>query len=153
MTYVEDLRSIIGHKLIILNGSITFIQNDKGQILLQQRTYPHGTWGLPGGLMELGESTEQTARREVQEETGLTLGKLTLLGIYSGENYLCKAQNGDEFYVVTTAYTTADYIGEVVVNDNESLRLEWFNIKNLPEPIERTHQEIIKDYIKKTRNH
>ena len=146
MGYVEDLRAIIGPRKIILNGCIAFIQNPNGQILMQQRAYPYGKWGLPGGLMELGESTEETVRREVLEETGLQLGKLNLFGVYSGENYLCTAQNGDEFYVVTTVYTTSEYHGEVSVNDHESLSFEWVDINDLPENIARTHSEIIGDY-------
>ena len=149
MGYIEDLRSIIGNKRIILNGCIAFIYNKQEQILMQQRKYPYGKWGLPGGLMELGESTEETVRREIFEETGLTLGKLTLFGVYSGKNYLCIAQNGDEFYVVTTVYTTSEYFGELLINDDESLAFEWININNLPENIAGTHKEIISDYIKR----
>jgi ADP-ribose pyrophosphatase YjhB (NUDIX family) len=116
---------------------------------MQQRKYPHGKWGLPGGLMELGESTQEMAKREVLEETGLIIGELKLFGVYSGENYLCTAQNGDEFYVVTTVYTTTEYHGEVLINDDESLAFEWININNLPENIAGTHKDIINDYIRK----
>ena len=148
MGYIEDLRAIIGHKCIILNGSIAFIENQEGLVLMQQRTHPYGKWGLPGGLMELGESTEETLRREIFEETGLTLGNVTLFGVYSGKNYLCKAANGDEFYVVTTVYVTRDYTGDLCINDDESLAFEWVDINNLPENIARTQLEIIRDYIK-----
>ena len=148
MGYIEDLRKIIGHMPIILNGCIAFIENSQGQILMQQRKYPYGKWGLPGGLMELGESTEETVRREILEETGLTLGKLTLFGVYSGKNYLCIAQNGDEFYVVTTVYIANEYSGDVCVNDDESLAFEWVDIGNLPDNIARTHAEIISDYLR-----
>ena len=149
MGYIEDLRSMIGHKRIILNGCIVFIRNPQGQFLMQQRKYPFGKWGLPGGLMELGESTEETVRREVLEETGLRLGALSLFGVYSGKNYLCIAQNGDEFYVVTTVYTTSEYSGNVSICDDESLTFEWVDIHNLPDNIATTHQEIIRDYILK----
>ena len=98
--------------------------------------------------MELGESTEETVRREIEEETGLKLGKLSLFGVYSGKNYLCIAKNGDEFYVVTTVYTTTEYYGEVSVMDDESLKFEWTSIHALPENIARTHKEIIDDYIR-----
>ena len=152
MGYVEDLRAVIGHRPIIFPGCIAFIENARGQILMQQRKYPLGKWGLPGGIMELGESTEETVRREVLEETGLTLGKLTLFGVYSGKNYFCVAQNGDEFYVVTTVYTTSDYHGEVSVNDGESLTFEWVDIGNLPENIAGTHAEIISDYIRRRKS-
>jgi len=148
MSYIKELRELIGHKRILLPGCIAFIRNAAGQILMQQRAYPYGKWGLPGGLMELDESTEQTARREVKEETGLTLGKLSLFGVYSGEGYHCKAQNGDLFDVVTIVYVTDDYKGEVAVMDDESLSFEWFDLDKLPENIAGTHTEIIRDYIK-----
>ncbi len=46
--------------------------------------------------MELGESTVETAVREVREEINLTVENLKLLGVYSGKDHLCKAENGDE---------------------------------------------------------
>ena len=97
--------------------------------------------------MELGESTIETTRREILEETGLTLGELSLFGIYSGNKYLCIAQNGDEFYVVTTVYRTSEYSGNLSVNDDESLKFEWIDKHNLPEDIAGTHREIIRDYL------
>ena len=102
--------------------------------------------------MELGESTKETVIREVYEETGLSLGELSLFGVYSGKKYLCIAQNGDEFYVVTTVYTTSEYTGKLSVNDDESLRFEWVDIHDLPENIAGTHREIIDDYIKAKTN-
>jgi len=146
--YIEKLRAIIGNMRIMLPGCVVFIRNKAGQILMQQRKYPYGKWGLPGGLMELEESPQDTARREILEETGLKLGNLTLFGVYSGANYLCVAQNGDEFQVVTTVYVTGDYSGEVAVMDDESLAFEWFDVDKLPKNIARTHLEIISDYVK-----
>ena len=151
MGYIEELRVIIGHRRIILPGCIVFIENAHGQILMQQRTYPHGVWGLPGGLMELGESTEETVRREVLEETGLVIGILKLFGVYSGKGYQCLAENGDEFDVVTTVYTTSDFSGEVNVMDNESLNFQWFDLDCLPSPIAGTHRKIVADYITQNR--
>jgi 8-oxo-dGTP pyrophosphatase MutT (NUDIX family) len=56
----------------------------RGRLLLQQRRFPAGTWGLAGGLIELGESSEETCRREIWEETGLIAGSLQLINVYSG---------------------------------------------------------------------
>ena len=54
-----------------------------GQFVLV-RQWRHGedrlTWEFPGGVMDKGETPEETARRELLEETGFKIGKLTLLG-------------------------------------------------------------------------
>ncbi len=49
----------------------------RGKILLEKRKNEpgRGQWSIPGGLVELGESVEQTAIREVKEETGLEVEK------------------------------------------------------------------------------
>ena len=147
MGYIDELRKKIGHMRILLPGCNAIIRNNAGQILLQQRTYPRGKWGLPGGLMELGESTEETIRREVKEETGLDLGKLTLFGVYSGEGYRCKAENGDLFDVVIIVYITDDYSGKAEVMDDESISFEWFDFTSLPENIAGSHRRIINDLL------
>ncbi|MFS0672135.1 NUDIX hydrolase [Ornithinibacillus sp. 179-J 7C1 HS] len=149
MGYIEDLRKIVGHRPLILVGAVVIITNPNGNILLQQRKFPHGVWGIPGGLMELGESTEEVARREVMEETGLTIGKLHLIGVYSGKNHFMIAENGDQFYVVTIAYYTDEYEGEIEVDQSESIRFEFFNPQELHGKVVGSHREIIIDYIKK----
>lgn len=58
--YVSELRKLVGHRPLILVGATTIIINDENKILLQKRkTTAYGRWGLPGGLMELGESIEE----------------------------------------------------------------------------------------------
>lgn len=148
MGYVEELRSLIGHKRVILNGSAVIVVNKDGLILMQQRKHPYGRWALPGGLMELGESTIDTARRELLEETGLIIRELTLLGVYSGKEYLCSAANGDEWYVVTAVYIANNYSGTLTINDDESIALKWIDPGKLPSDTAKTHKDIISDYLK-----
>jgi 8-oxo-dGTP pyrophosphatase MutT (NUDIX family) len=148
MGYVEEIRALVGKRPLIFPGSVVVIADDKGRILLQQRRHPEGAWGLPGGLMELGESTEDAARREVLEETGLTMGKLNLINVYSGEKYFIVAANGDQFYVVTTAYSTSDVKGELVVDQEESIQFKYFEKDELPEYIVKSHREVIDDYLR-----
>ena len=148
MGYIEQLRALVGHRRLILCGSSVVIRNEKGELLLQQRVYPEGRWCFPGGLMELGESTEDTARREVFEETALTVGALELIGVYSGPDSLCRAANGDEWYVVNVSYTTEEYSGELKINDGESAALRWFRIEEIPETLVATHKKILADYLR-----
>jgi 8-oxo-dGTP pyrophosphatase MutT (NUDIX family) len=98
--YIRELRSLVGTRPLILVGAVVIIQNDNYQILLQHRK--DGNWGLPGGLMEPGESLEETAIREVYEETGLTLNRLTMLELFSGPELYLKLKNGDELYSVNS---------------------------------------------------
>ena len=84
MNYVQQMRSLIGHRLLLLAGPNVIITDARHQILLQLRK--GGTWGLPGGLLEPGESLEQTAVREVKEETNLDVRNLLLLGIFLDRN-------------------------------------------------------------------
>ena len=81
--YVKQIRTKIGHDLLMLAGACVILENDRGQILLQQRS--SGKWGLPGGLLEIGETLEETAIREVKEETGLVVTDLKQLHTFSGD--------------------------------------------------------------------
>ncbi|SRR5690625_3678152 len=148
MGYVEDLRKIVGTRPLIFVGAVCLMINEEGQILLQQRRFPKGKWGIPGGLMELGESTEDVARREVLEETGLIVGELHLINVYSGPKHFIKAENGDEFYVVTTAYYTTDFTGEMKIDKSESIRFKYYELEHLPEDMVGTHRTIINDFLK-----
>lgn len=149
MGYIEDLRKIIGKRPIILVGSVVILVNKKGEILLQERKYPKGYWGIPGGLMELGESTEETAKREVFEETNLIIDQLNFINVYSGSEYFVTAQNGDEFYMVTIAYFTTDFHGELKVDPTESVSMQFFHPDQLPDQIVASHKVILNEYLDK----
>ena len=110
LEYFKFLRQYVGTQPLILPGSVVIIENERGEVLLQKR--PEGRWGLPGGLMNLGESFEQVAEREVYEEIGLRVLKLKLLHVFSGDAYYTKAPNGDEFYSVTAVFVTRETSGD-----------------------------------------
>jgi len=57
-------------------------RTDRPVVLVRRRKPPHG-WALPGGFVDVGESTENAAVREAAEETGLHVGLEILLGCYS----------------------------------------------------------------------
>lgn len=145
MEYYKQIRQFVGHHPIILPGAVVILVNERGQILLQQR--PNETWGLPGGLMDLGESLEDTARREFFEETGLTVGELTLVGVFSGAEYHYTLPNGDEFYAVTTAYMARDATGELAMETTETRDLQYFQVHELPETLGRVYRDSITAYL------
>ena len=107
--YIEDLRAKVGHSPLILVGVAVLVFNEENELLLQQKL--NGQWAIPGGLMELMETTEDTGRREMLEETGLQIGDMQLVGVFSGQEYYVKLDNGDELYPVTIAYLSRDIRG------------------------------------------
>ncbi|MGR9049587.1 NUDIX hydrolase [Halobacillus faecis] len=147
MDYVKELRKEVGTRPLILPGAVVIIENDQQEILLQHRK--DGGWGLPGGLMELGESLEETARREVKEETGLQLGALELLDIFSGEEYFFKVSNGDELYSVTAVYKANEYVGKLEVDVEESRDVSFFSMKKIPADLTREYRDYLQSYLKK----
>lgn len=149
MGYIEDIRAIVGHRPLIFVGSVVIIVDEQGRILLQQRVHPHGVWGLPGGLMELGESTEDVAVREVFEETGLSVKDLNLLNVYSGPEHFIRAANGDEFYVVTIAYWTKTFHGDIKMDSSESIKLQFVHPSDFPDSMVKSHKRMLEDFLKK----
>ncbi|MEO0005318.1 MAG: NUDIX hydrolase [candidate division WOR-3 bacterium] len=55
---------------------------DNKVVLIRRKNKPKG-WALPGGFVNYGESVEQAVRREIKEETGLTLVDLRQFRVYS----------------------------------------------------------------------
>ncbi|WP_042148723.1 NUDIX hydrolase [Paucisalibacillus sp. EB02] len=146
MGYIENLRALVGHRQLIFVGAVAVITDKKGRILLQQRRFPNGVWGIPGGLMELGESTEDVARREVFEETGLSIGKLQLINVDSGKDMVV-AENGDQFYVVTVAYHTDEFEGDLNIDESESITFDFFYPNELPGKMVGSHRRILNEYL------
>jgi 8-oxo-dGTP pyrophosphatase MutT (NUDIX family) len=145
VAYYEDLRKHVGSAPLILPGSVVIIVNDKEEILLQHRR--DGGWGLPGGLMELGESFEETAIREVKEETGLDIDGLKQLHVYSGADHYLQVPNGDEMYCVTALYTASVVKGELSIDEDESYEFRYFPSNTLPEGLLKGAKTYIAHYL------
>ena len=85
---------------IILNFTCGIL-SQSGKILLQKRA-DKGTWGLPGGALELGESALEALVREFYEETGVEVRWKKLLNVYT--KYSDSYPNGDEAQVLIILY-------------------------------------------------
>ena len=131
--YIKSMRKYIGHERLLIVGASVFIHNN-GRLLLQKRR-DNGCWSDHGGCCELGETVEETARRELLEETGLTACSLELLGVFSGKDLFYSYPNGDMVSNVNIAYLCGDFTGELTAETGETAGFQWFSIDELPESI------------------
>ena len=131
MSYIKDLRKYVGHEPILTAGVGLFVFNDQDKVLMQLRT-DYNQWGFPGGSMELGESFEETAMRELKEETNLDIKEMKLIKVLSGKDTYREYPNGDKLYDITALFVITKYDGELRVNDDESKKFDWFSINDLP---------------------
>jgi len=141
--YIQDLRKIIGTRPIILTGVNIIVLNEKNELLLQRRV-DTGDWGLVGGVLELGESLEEAAHRELYEEAGLKTENLKYVTLLSGADMYYKYPHGDEIYNVISVYETKSFIGEPHVNDDEGLELKFFSIETQIPEINGMTKKILK---------
>lgn len=129
MDYVSFLRKHLGKETVLLPFSAGILSNQEGKVLLQKRSDTE-TWGLPGGCMEIGESSIQTLKREFMEETGLRIEPLRLLNVYT--DYLQVYPNGDQAQTIGFVYEvkTTDEISPDFQN-SETLTLSYFSCEEI----------------------
>ena len=97
-----------------------------------------GCWALPGGFMEMDETIERCAVRELQEETGLTVDEeqLLLIGIYSVPGRDPRGRT------VTAAYRVDVGAGAIATAGDDAAEVQWWSLDNLP-PLAFDHADII----------
>lgn len=131
MGYVEELRALVGQRPLVFGVGAAMVFDHQDRLLLMQRSDTH-EWGVVGGIMEPGESVEDTTRREVREEVGIELDDLRLLGVFSGPNFFTRYPNGDEVFQLVVMYT-ARANGQTPKPDGiEALDARFFPLDALP---------------------
>jgi len=114
----------------VLVGVGVIIVRD-GKVLLGERAGSHGagTWALPGGHLEFGETVADCARREVREETGLAIHDIAPAP-YTSDVFMAEGRH----YV--TLFVTAQARGEpAVLEPAKCLGWGWFRWADLPDPL------------------
>lgn len=118
--------------------TVDVILRYKGGIVLIERGNPPYGWAIPGGFMEYGETAEDGAAREIQEETGLTLKNLKLFTVRSAPD------RDPRFHTVTVVFT-ADGVGELAAGD-DAKSAEVFQLDELPQVIAFDHRDVLLEY-------
>ncbi len=99
--------------------------------------------------MEIGESTIETAQREIREETGLEIGTLSLFDVYSGAEFFNEYPNGDQVFSVSVVYFTHDVHGDLKPDGQEGLELGYFSLEDLPLKLTPQARTIVESFWRK----
>ena len=108
---------------------VVFRKNGKQVLLIFRKNPPYqGMWALPGGFMEIDETLEHTASRELEEETGLTGIALQQFRTFSQVNRDPRTR------VITTVYYGFTLPGnENAKGGDDAAEARWFDINDLPQ--------------------
>jgi 8-oxo-dGTP diphosphatase len=137
-------------KKVGIRFGVMFLKDN--QVLLGQRhsdpakadseLHGEGSWTMPGGKLEFGESFEQGATREVQEETGIRVKSARVICVNNDKN--------DFAHFVTIGLFSDNFEGEAkVMEPDEIVEWKWFNLDNLPQPMYFPSRKIVENYKKK----
>lgn len=112
-------------------GVGVFVFKD-GKFLMGQRRGAHGdgSWSVPGGHLEFGESPVETAEREVLEETGIRIANVAFAAV-TNDVFIAEGRH----YV--TLWMSSDWKeGEPTLNEPDKfIEQGWFDFDSLPEPL------------------
>ncbi len=112
-------------------------------LLIQRGDEPFkGCWAFPGGFMNMDETTEQCARRELKEETGLDIEEVQQVGAYS------TVDRDPRGRTITVAYIT--HVPQIlpVTGLDDAAEAKWWPINALP-PLAFDHAQILRDALRR----
>jgi 8-oxo-dGTP diphosphatase len=108
--------------------------DDRDQVLLMRRR-DDGTWGVPGGGLEVAETWQQAARRECREETGWDVDLHGLLGLYSDPaTQVHRYPDGRVVHCVGAVFLASPR-ARAGSPDGEATDIGWFGFDRLPTPL------------------
>lgn len=111
-------------------------------LLIQRGNEPYkGCWAFPGGFMDMDETTEQCAIRELEEETGLVVSQVQQIGAYS------KVDRDPRGRTITVAYLALIDSPVPIKGQDDAASAQWFPLSTLP-PLAFDHAEIMRDAVK-----
>jgi len=123
--YVLRLRDRIGHDLLVM-PSVTVLLFDEQDRVLLVRHSDRDVWVAPGGMVEPDEDPEETARREMREETGVDVDLVSILGVFGGPEFRVTYRNGDQVGYVMTVFEARMAGGEPTPDLDETLDVGFF---------------------------
>ena len=128
--YLRRLRERVGHDLVLLPAVSVLIWDDDGRLLLMREAETN-RWQTIGGMVDPDESPWDAARREAEEESGLTVRLDRLRAALGGPGYRVHYPNDDLCSYVSIVFDATVEAGELI-GDDEVAELRWFRTDEIP---------------------
>ncbi|RYD46689.1 MAG: NUDIX domain-containing protein [Verrucomicrobiaceae bacterium] len=123
--YYQKLRAALGGELMLIPAVAAMIHDAEGRLLLQEKH--DGTWSLPAGAIEPGESPEEAIIREVAEETGLSCVSSSVITVLGGPGFRHVYQNGDRVeYVIVLFRCRVSEVSSPPTDLEETRSIRYF---------------------------
>ena len=151
MDYLKELRKRTDHMPLVLPHSVVVLFDKEGKVLLEERK-DDGFFDFPGGGIDLKESAEEAAKRELFEETNLVVDELEFFKVYSGEITHYVYFNHDEIYGVDLVYISKKYHGELKPQKDEVKALAFCDLNDMPEKMSKRNKQIVIDLLEEIKN-
>src|SRR5690349_7824674 len=100
--FYSSLRARVGSTLLLVPAVAAIVRDQDGRVLVQQQH--DGSWSLPAGAVEPGESPSVAVVREVLEETGLHVRPRRIAAVVGGSSCRVRYANGDQVEYVVTVF-------------------------------------------------
>ena len=142
-SYIQYLREMVEDKMVILNSTAVVLVDDLNRILLQKRS-DNLLWGLPGGILEMNETIQEGAIREVKEETNLDVELTRFIGVFINPEMTWNHK--DKAKVICFAFLGEVTGGYLNTDDQETLELRYFDYSELPQIHSIDNLRIIQAY-------
>lgn len=148
-SYLGRLRARIGHDLVLAPGVQVLVVREDGRVLVQRRA-DDGTWEVPAGSCEPGQSFRTAAVAELREETGIKVepDALVPFAALSGpDTHMLVYPNGDQVHAFALCFWVPANGAEPVVTDGEATEFRWVGVDDLPEPAHGPTRMVLARYV------
>ena len=128
--------------ILIQDGKVLLGKRNKDPEKADSKLKGGGTWTLPGGKMDFGETPEAGICRELREETGIVIGESEVKLVSVGNDTVPGVQ-----------FITLGFVAEVhgkkpkALEPEEITEWDWFDFSSLPAPLYKPSQKVIENYL------